>query len=153
MSIIIKIIIILTKIIIKLALIIAVNLQFKRCLWAWKIQGFNGVRTHDLAIPVRRSNQLRTPLKPWTWSPEPMPSWVRTPLKPWIFPAHNQLLKLLFTAIIKANLTFVCSSCIWFLSYAISISTIIIWGRLKQKARWFLKSKPPAITWIICKMD
>ena len=25
---------------------------------AWKSQDFNGVRTRDLAIPVRRSNQL-----------------------------------------------------------------------------------------------
>ena len=25
---------------------------------AWKIQDFNGLWTHDLAMPVRRSNQL-----------------------------------------------------------------------------------------------
>ena len=28
------------------------------CREAWKIQDFNGVWTRDLAIPVRRSNQL-----------------------------------------------------------------------------------------------
>ena len=28
------------------------------CIEAWKINDFNGVWTHDLAIPLRRSNQL-----------------------------------------------------------------------------------------------
>ena len=35
------------------------ELQFKQLrIEAWKSQDFNGVWTHDLAIPVRRSNQL-----------------------------------------------------------------------------------------------
>ena len=52
----------------KLALMIAVNSNVSNCLLAWKIQGFNGVRTHDPAIPVRRSNQLsyKAP-KQWFW--------------------------------------------------------------------------------------
>ena len=32
--------------------------NFCNCVEAWKIQDFNGVWTRDLAIPVRRSNQL-----------------------------------------------------------------------------------------------
>ena len=33
--------------------------QFKQLRWeAWKSQDFNGLWTRDLAIPVRRSNQL-----------------------------------------------------------------------------------------------
>ena len=70
---------------IKLTLIIAVNSNLSNCMQARKIQDFNGVQTHDLAIPVRRS-------------------WVRTPFKSSIFQAHKQLLKLLFTDMIKANL-------------------------------------------------
>ena len=35
------------------------ELQFKQLrIEAWKSQDFNGVWTHDLAIPVRRSKQL-----------------------------------------------------------------------------------------------
>ena len=43
---------------------------------AWKIQDFNGVWTRDLAIPVRRSNQMGIAR-----------SRVQTPLKSWIFQA------------------------------------------------------------------
>ena len=40
-------------------MILAVTKQFLQLRKeAWKIQDFNGVWTHDLAIPVRRSNQL-----------------------------------------------------------------------------------------------
>ena len=52
---------------------------------AWKNQDFNGVWTRDLAIPVRRSNQLSyeaTDVGSWSsWSR------VQTPLKSWIFQA------------------------------------------------------------------
>ena len=34
-------------------------MQFKQlCIEAWKSQDFNRIWTHDLAIPVQRSNQL-----------------------------------------------------------------------------------------------
>ena len=44
---------------------------------AWQIQDFNGVRTRDLAIPVRRSNQVSyeaTDVRNWSFlvSNEPM---------------------------------------------------------------------------------
>ena len=40
-------------------MIIAVMKQFKQLrIEAWKSQDFNGVWTRDLAIPMRRSNQL-----------------------------------------------------------------------------------------------
>ena len=47
---------------------------------AWKIQEFNGVWTRDLAIPVRRSNQLSyeaTDVGSWSFvsSSEPVKRW------------------------------------------------------------------------------
>ena len=33
-------------------------MQLRASIEAWKFQGFKGVWTRDLAIPVRRSNQL-----------------------------------------------------------------------------------------------
>ena len=44
---------------IKQAMIIASSHQFRQLrIEAWKSQDFNGVWTRDLAIPVRRTNQL-----------------------------------------------------------------------------------------------
>ena len=36
---------------------------------AWKIQDFNGVWTRNLAITVRRSNQLSYEGTDWRWEP------------------------------------------------------------------------------------
>ena len=56
--------------------------QFKQLrIEAWKSQDFNGVWTHDLAIPVRHSNQLSyeaTDVGSWSFvsSNEPVKKWV-----------------------------------------------------------------------------
>ena len=53
--------------------------QFKQsCIEAWKSQDFNGVWTHDLVIPVRRSNQL---------------SYEATDVGSWSFVSSNELVK------------------------------------------------------------
>ena len=53
--------------------------QFKQLrIEAWKSQDFNGVWTHDLAIPVRRSNQL---------------SYEATNVESWSFVSSNKLVK------------------------------------------------------------
>ena len=106
---------------------------------AWKIQDLNGVWARDLAIPVRRSNQLSyeaTDVGSWSFvgsngpvSNESMMKWYLTRIiyemnhiwTPEFFRLLYAIVKIAFiTAKIIASLDFISAVHIWFISYTIS---------------------------------
>ena len=100
---------------------------------AWKIQDFNGVWTRDLAIPVRRSNQLSyeaTDVGSWSFvgsngnysvAPESRGHGFKPRWSPEFFRLLYAIAKIAFiTAKIIASLDFISAVHIWFISYTIS---------------------------------
>ena len=135
---------------------------------AWKIQDFNGVWTRDLAIPVRRSNQLSyeaTDVGSWSFVGSNGPvrnesmmkwymKWIIHELRIWnqvngfeprwspeFFRLLYAIAKIaLITAKIIASLDFISAVNLWFISYTISSLVLSLFLFLGNGSHtWFIK--------------